>query len=256
MTATKNKILVAVERIRAAPNEKQTLKIPGAVVVVREGGFPGVRLFFDQDVETFPGERSEEAVDGAAYARDWDVLYVRFPAIVGPVDLVLEVWRCATPVFELRQGIAEPQAVRYVAQIDEATEIPDSNTTHALLYTQVAALPAAELGDEALRRLFFSHDAWIGGSIVCSQPFDLRFWALQPNTAVRAEIAKIANSTADADGKYSASFETGMARSWVTGATPGNQVPWPRLGLALSIKHNTGATLVTVDSLLLYARGR
>lgn len=249
-----SKLLASVERIRPEANAVVTIEVPGSVVVVRSGGFPGVRLFFDRTTEVVNGDRSEEAVDGAAFARDWQTLYVVFPAHVADVDLVLEVWRCATPVLELRRDIAQPQSIRYVKQISADTLIADSEDTFADLYTQSNELADLEAGADATRRLFYTHDCWVGGSMVCDADFELRFWALQPGGLVRAQIGSMTCNTADAVGNFSLSFETGIIRPWISGATPGNVIPWPKLGLAITIK-GTGAP-ITVKSMVLYARGK
>lgn len=250
------KSLSSVIRVRPEAGLVQRIEEPGGILVVREGGFPGVRIFFDQQVESFTGEKSEEAVNGAAYARQWSTLWVIFPAHVDAPQLVLEVWHCATPVLELRAPLTIPQSIRHVSQVSSDFLVSGSETAFAEIYSQLDNLPDAEVASDKLERLFYTSDVWIGGGICCDSAFDLRFFALMPFGVPSVEVGKIVVATTDANGRYSASFETGMARSWVAGAQPGNQTPWPRLGLSMSIKQTTAVSGVTIKSMLLYARGR
>lgn len=243
--------------VPAVANALVRIESPGVALIVRRGGWPGVRIFFDRTDESFEGEHSVEAFDGLFEVREWKRLYVRFPANVGRSPLELELIDCAGLV--VTPQVAAPPAMRYsilVRGTDQELTEPVNNI--AGLYPRseeeesnhdAFALPGFAGGTwdglaQQDQKTFYSPDSYLDGFISGTATFTLAILAQMDRAGTKqCLIGTITPTVANAiTGRFEASIATGITPAWSSGRTPG-LVAMPVFGVVLQIRTAVANTM-------------
>lgn len=211
-----------------------TIEEPGAAILVRQGGWPGLRIFFDsQLIEESRGERSMEVFDGNLVVRDFQRAYVIYPAFVDtvPVSLELEIFKCAPLVCEPMQDPCT--RVRYLAQSAPGVPVIVNSETSFAIYTHAVAVD--ERAPDT-KRWYRRAERWLGGAVSCRGPFTLTIWQ-KVNQTIRAVMLRLDVTDVDPDGNCSLSLDAPFAnRTMVTAGVgaPGS-IPFPRTGFSIEV---------------------
>lgn len=236
-------------RQTGAADQSITLEERGVGLVVRSGGQAGGRIWFDRQTEDRPGQNSVEMTDGTAILRKFDRLILTWPAQVNSNALELEIHTCATAVYVLGQ---EPNGVG-AKLVHKAATVVETLTTETIF-----AEPALEsVGELEFGVWRYRRERFVGGAVSATQPVTLTAYH-RISTSRRVRIADLQITVADADGRYSASLETGWRRRYDTFGSNtqthmhGPLLPWPRGGLEIDVT-TPGATDATIEALI-YAR--
>lgn len=243
--------------VPAVANALVRIESPGAALIVRRGGWPGVRIFFDRTDESFEGEHSVEAFDGLFEVREWKRLFVKFPANVGRSPLELEFIDCAGLV--VTPQVAAPPAMSYSVIVrGENVSITEPVNTLAALYPRseeeasnhdAFALPGFAGGPwdgvaQRDQKAFFTADAYLDGFVSSTAAFTLAILAQMDRAGTRqCLIGSVAPSAANAiTGTFDVSLATGITPAWSTGRTPGI-VPMPIFGVVLQLRTAAAQTV-------------
>lgn len=150
--------------------KRYALELPGAALFVRQGGWPGLRIFIDEASEGFEGQHSAPLDDGSMIVRPFKRAYIQFPTIVGTIPLIVEHMDCATLATDPSAGMPPVLRKRYFAR---STEAEHATTGEHTLFTFEPALEERGGFDD---RYFYSPDAYLGGVVAANQTYTLRLY--------------------------------------------------------------------------------
>lgn len=219
-------------RFDPVPDKRYAIELGGAALYVRQGSWPGVRIFFDETSEGWEGERSSQVHDGQLFARPFKRAYVQFPSIVGPLALQLEHMDCAALAVAPNAGIPPPTRVRYVARFDGGT-IAEAAEIDLVPRTEPSERERGGFDDE----LYSTVDSYLGGTITARRSsgaggLEVRLYhvlELPGAGAIEVPVMRwIAAEFPAGGGRWITSLEFGGTRSFAAGLTQGlTPVPKP-----------------------------
>lgn len=196
--------------------------------LVVHSGARGVRIWFDEKSETFPGERSFVATTRTTIAREFERVWIEATnAGVEIPDLVFEVLDCAPAhVAKLAETFIVYRRDLGADGITIAQGAPlggdEFEATRTVLLNSEAAIPLAEYADA---RVHAFTPYFIGGALSATAAFTLRLWARIDDTH-RALVGSLPLATVDPDGNFSMNLDVGWRHNLgVQGTFVSSQLP-------------------------------
>lgn len=256
-------VRIRIDAIQTA--ELFPIDIEGGAVLVRQGGSPLYRLFFDEPSESTPGAHSIPLVNGEVVVRRFRRLFVKFaagnPIGVGDgvdgefQDVVLDVFTTLAHI-AVPQPLAAPlRSYRQIALTPDAgisLQVAAAGEYVSFIHSPTAPeLPAISGG---VRRFnhdsFVDADGFLGANFRCSVAFAARLYAIvNPTGNVCSLLGHVNCDLADPRGFFGGSFHTGIDRQNATVGTAirvnGSRIAIPRFGYQLAFM-NLGAALGTL----------
>ena len=231
------------------------IKKPAAALRVMRGGWPGLRLTFDNDVDPALNANSFELWDGAVIVNEYQRAYVRWPADAPPFPLELEFYSCADLALEPAAFEAPPMRYTVLSRASNVTLTEPINPVTLMtprstiedgrgdrfLVTIPPGFASAPVVNPDVRP-FFAHAVWLDGFASADAAYTIAVYAQIDRAGTRKSLIGTQAITAvnAFTGRFDASLSAGLLRPWV-GGVPFGPVPMPIFGAVIELRLTVAA---------------